>query len=66
MLLADGSPLPAVEGDYASNTAASVDEVLVFGDTGVVPNAAAFAVGDRAGLPGQRDYFVNRKGPSLS
>ncbi|NUP48805.1 MAG: cell wall-binding repeat-containing protein [Catenulispora sp.] len=65
LLLADGSQLPAVEGDYVANTSASVDEVLVFGDTGVVPTAAAAAVGDRAGLPGLRDYFVNRKAPSL-
>ena len=65
LLRADGSKLPAVEGDYVSDDAASVDEVLVFGDTGVVPNAAAFAFADRAGLPGLRDSFVNRKTPSL-
>ncbi|NUR61492.1 MAG: hypothetical protein HOV87_22945 [Catenulispora sp.] len=65
LLLADGAQLPAIEGDYVADNAASVNEVLVFGDTGVVPNAAAFAVGDRAGLPGLRDYFVNRKGPGL-
>ncbi|ACU72515.1 fibronectin type III domain-containing protein [Catenulispora acidiphila DSM 44928] len=65
LLLAAGPQLPAVEGDYVSNTSASVDEVLVFGDTGVVPNGAAAAVGDRAGLPGLQDYFVNRKAPAL-
>lgn len=65
LLLADGAQLPAVEGDYVSETAASVDEVLVFGGADVVPDAAAFAAADRAGLPGVRDYFVDRVGPGL-
>ncbi|NUR61687.1 MAG: hypothetical protein HOV87_23960 [Catenulispora sp.] len=65
LLLADGSHLPAVEGDYAAAHAGSLDEVLAFGGTDVVPDGAAFAIGDAAGVPGLRSSFVNRKAPFL-
>ncbi|MFL6115060.1 MAG: hypothetical protein ACJ786_27500 [Catenulispora sp.] len=42
-----------------------MDEVLVFGGTDVVPNAAAVAAGDLVSVPGHRSYFVNRTTPFL-
>ncbi|WP_194909296.1 cell wall-binding repeat-containing protein [Catenulispora rubra] len=65
LLLAAGPSLPGVEGDYTAPTAPAVDEVLVFGGTDVVPDAAAFAVSDLVSVPGHRSYFINRTAPLL-
>jgi hypothetical protein len=65
LLLAAGASLPAVEGDYAAGAAPAVDELLAFGGTDGVPDAAAFAVGNLVSVPGQRSFFVNRTAPFL-
>lgn len=65
LLLAAGASLPAVEGDYAAGVAPAVDELLAFGGTDVVPDAAAFTLGNLVSVPGQRSFFDNRTAPFL-
>ncbi|GAA2023875.1 hypothetical protein GCM10009839_21940 [Catenulispora yoronensis] len=65
LLLADHAAIPGVEADYAQTESASVNEILAFGGTDVVPDAAAFRLGDLVGIAGHRSYFVNRLAPPL-
>ena len=65
LLLADGNTIPGVEADYATSESAGVSEILAFGGTDVVPDAAAFTAGDLTGVPGHRSSFVNRPAPFL-
>lgn len=54
LLLANKAAIPGVEADYAETVASSVNTVLAFGGTDVMPNAAVFTLTDESGLPGHR------------
>ncbi|NUR29433.1 MAG: hypothetical protein HOV83_26900 [Catenulispora sp.] len=65
LLLADNATIPGPEADYARTEAATINEVVVNGDTGVVPANATAALANIVGVFGQWNYFDNRNAPAL-
>ncbi|NUR25763.1 MAG: hypothetical protein HOV83_07925 [Catenulispora sp.] len=65
LLLADHAAIPGPEAEYVRAESAAIDEVVVSGDTGVVPAAAASTLANMVSVFGHWSYFDNRKAPAL-
>ncbi|WP_194918863.1 cell wall-binding repeat-containing protein [Catenulispora rubra] len=65
LLLSANSTIPGPEADYARTEAGAINQVVVNGDTGVVPAAAAASLANMVGAAGQSNFFDNRSAPVL-
>lgn len=65
LLLSANSAIPGPEADYVRTEAGAINQVVVNGDTGVVPADAAASLANMVGVSGQWNFFDNRSAPAL-